>query len=418
MVMDNLGLHGIEPAYADESLQRLVEASMTSIDSKHPVPNLRPAPIIDLTLAGSATQYAGVLAALAQWDACDAAVAVVGSSARSKPGLAVHPILEHAPSFTSKPFAAFFAPEADEALALLSAKHIAGFRTPECCADAIAAMLRPRGPRRGVHTALGQVSLSLLESLTIAFQEKGQQPSEAQAYALFESLSIPCSPHEVFELSEVADAMKNEPLDPYVLKIVSHDMTHKSDVGGVLLDLDRYISWDQALEALRDRVMQHHSNPSPQVEPRTRAPSRFHQVLVQKKQKALGEVLIGYRHDAVVGPVLVLGIGGIEAALNPHVALRPAPIDLEDAYAMIAEIPGLAKYQGFRNLPKGNMRALALALCDLSRLACDPRACIDEAEINPLFIMPEGFSHGVMAVDAVVRLRAPAKRGPDRSMDQ
>ncbi|NDG05136.1 MAG: CoA-binding protein, partial [Alphaproteobacteria bacterium] len=144
MVMDNLGLHGIEPAYADASLQDLVEASIRSIDSTHPVPKLRAAPIIDLTLAGSAIQYAGVLAALAQWDACDAAVAVVGSSARSKPALAMHPILEHAPSFTTKPIAAFFAPQADEALALLSAKHIAGFRTPESCADAIAAIMRWR----------------------------------------------------------------------------------------------------------------------------------------------------------------------------------------------------------------------------------------------------------------------------------
>ncbi len=412
MVMDNLGLHGIEPAYADASLQDLVEASIRSIDSTHPVPKLRAAPIIDLTLAGSAIQYAGVLAALAQWDACDAAVAVVGSSARSKPALAMHPILEHAPSFTTKPIAAFFAPQADEALALLSAKHIAGFRTPESCADAIAAIMRWRRPRQVEHAALGQASRSLLEHLSIAFQVKNQQPNEAQAYELFESLSIPCSPHQVCELSDLAQVMKDESLDQYVLKIVSHEITHKSDLGGVLLDLDRYSSWDKALEALRDRVMQHDAILATQANPTNRARSGLRQVLVQKKQKALGEVLIGYRYDAVVGPVVVLGIGGIEAALNPHVALRPAPIDMEDAFAMIAEIPGLLRYQGFRNLPKGDMKALALALCDLSRLACDPTACIEEAEINPVFIMPEGLAHGVMAVDAVVRLRVPAKKQP------
>ncbi|MGA1348657.1 MAG: acetate--CoA ligase family protein [Burkholderiaceae bacterium] len=399
MVMDNLGLHGIEPAEADEHLQALVDQMMLAIDSTHPSPKLRQAPIIDLTLAGSAKQYAAVLAALAQWDACDAAVAVVGSSARSKPELAVHPILEHAPSFRNKPFAAFFAPEANEALALLSAKQIAGFRTAESCADAVAAMLRPRGKLEREYPTLereyptlSQQSLSRLDRLWQDWLAHARQPDEAQSYELFERLEIPCSAYRVCDPSQVSSTMQGLALDQWVLKLLSNDITHKSDIGGVLLELERYASWDEAISALQDHVGQH-------------AQHDFNKVLVQAKQKGLGEVLIGYRHDAVVGPVVVLGIGGMEAELNPQVALRPAPICLEDAQAMIAEIPSLLRYQGFRKLPRGDMGALAHAICSLSQLACDPMQRIDEAEINPLLILHEGSAHGVIAVDAVIRLR-------------
>ena len=392
MVMDNLGLHGIEPAEADEHLQALVDQMMQAIDSTHPSPKLRQAPIIDLTLAGSAKQYAAVLAALAQWDACDAAVAVVGSSARSKPELAVHPILEHAPSFRNKPFAAFFAPEANEALALLSAKQIAGFRTAESCADAVAAILRPRGKLDREYPTLSQQSLSQLDCLWQDWLAHARQPDEAQSYELFERLEIPCSEYRVCDPSQVSSTMQGLALDQWVLKLLSSDVMHKSDIGGVLLDLDRYASWDEAISALQDRVAQH-------------AQHDFNKVLVQAKQKGLGEVLIGYRHDAVVGPVVVLGIGGIEAELNPQVALRPAPICLEDAQTMIAEVPSLLRYQGFRKLPRGDMGALAHAICSLSQLACDPMQRIDEAEINPLLILHEGSAHGVIAVDAVIRLR-------------
>jgi acyl-CoA synthetase (NDP forming) len=392
MVMDNLGLHGIEPAEADEHLQALVDQMMQAIDSTHPSPKLRQAPIIDLTLAGSAKQYAAVLAALAQWDACDAAVAVVGSSARSKPELAVHPILEHAPSFRKKPFAAFFAPEANEALALLSAKQIAGFRTAESCADAVAAILRPRGKLEREYPTLSQQSLSQLDRLWQDWLAYARQPGEAQSYELFERLEIPCSEYRVCNPLQVSSTMQGLALDQWVLKLLSSDVMHKSDIGGVLLHLDRYASWDEAISALQDRVGQH-------------AQHDFNKVLVQAKQKGLGEVLIGYRHDAVVGPVVVLGIGGIEAELNPQVALRPAPICLEDAQAMIAEVPSLLRYQGFRKLPRGDMGALAHAICSLSQLACDPMQRIDEAEINPLLILHEGSAHGVIAVDAVIRLR-------------
>lgn len=392
MVMDNLGLHGIEPAEADEHLQALVDQMMQAIDSTHPPPKLRKAPIIDLTLAGSAKQYAAVLAALAQWDACDAAVAVVGSSARAKPELAVHPILEFAPSFRNKPFAAFFAPEANEALALLSAKQIAGFRTAESCADAVAAMLRPRGKLDREYPTLSQQSLSRIDRLWQDWLEHAQQPDEAQSYELFEHLEIPCSQYRVCGPLQVSSTMQGLDLDQWVLKLLSNDITHKSDIGGVLLHLDRYASWDEAISVLRDHVGQH-------------AKHDFNKVLVQAKQKGLGEVLVGYRHDPVVGPVVVLGIGGIEAELNPQVAVRAAPICFEDAQAMIAEIPSLLRYQGFRKLPRGDMRALAQAICSLSQLACDPMQRIDEAEINPLLILHEGSAHGVIAVDAVIRLR-------------
>ena len=124
--------------------------------------------------------------------------------------------------------------------------------------------------------------------------------------------------------------------------------------------------------------------------------------LVQPMVKGLGEAILGFRRDPEVGPVVLLGTGGVTAELHRDVTLRLAPVDLAEAEAMIAEVKGLKPLAGWRGLPRGDLVALAQAVVAVSRLAA--RADIAEAEINPLIIGAEGA--GVTVADAwVVRVR-------------
>ena len=126
----------------------------------------------------------------------------------------------------------------------------------------------------------------------------------------------------------------------------------------------------------------------------------------------LGEVLIGYRIDRDVGPLVLVAAGGVLTEIERDRSLRLAPVDIATAQEMIAEVRGLKAFTGYRGKPKGDLDALARAIVALSGLAHDP--AVAEAEINPLIMRPVG--EGVIAVDALVRLNPFAViPGPERS---
>jgi succinyl-CoA synthetase beta subunit len=116
----------------------------------------------------------------------------------------------------------------------------------------------------------------------------------------------------------------------------------------------------------------------------------------------LAEVLVGYRVDRDVGPLVVVATGGVFTEIHRDRALRLAPVELDTAHEMIAEVRGLTRLTGYRGLPVGDIAALAQAIVALSGLAMMDGPAILEAEINPLIVRPAGL--GVVAVDALVKL--------------
>jgi succinyl-CoA synthetase beta subunit len=128
--------------------------------------------------------------------------------------------------------------------------------------------------------------------------------------------------------------------------------------------------------------------------------ARVERVLVQQMISGLGEVLVGYRIDRDVGPLVLVAAGGVLTEIERDRSLRLAPVDLATAREMIAEVRGLKALAGYRGKPAGDLDALARAIVALSQLAGDP--AVAEAEINPLIVRPAG--EGVVAVDALVRL--------------
>jgi len=364
MVVDQLAVRGVPVASGNEATLAQLAAAGAPVE---------PGRILDLTLAGA--RYPVMKAALDTMLAApefDIVVAVVGSSARFQPELAVQPVIDSADA--AKPIIAFLAPEAPEALQKLMQAGVPCFRTPEALADAVAAALARREPKPAV-------------AVKAHARDGARTLHEFEAYALIDQLGIARAPAAVVS----ADGSAVAPLHfayPVAAKVMSEKIAHKTDAGGVALNIADADALKDAIGAMRATIAER----LPGV-----TTNRF---LVQPMMAGVGEVLIGYRVDPDAGPLVLLAMGGVLAEIHQDRALRLAPITLADAQAMIAEVRGLKALAGFRGKPAGDLDALAQALVALSQIAMRAPHVI-EAEINPLIVREAG--QGVIAVDALVR---------------
>jgi acyl-CoA synthetase (NDP forming) len=339
------------------------------------------APITDLPMGRSeGGAYTAILSALLESDHCDAVVSVIGSSAQNTQTLVER--VFRAQGRDRKPLAVFLAPRADEGLLALQENGLAGFRTPESCADAVNAYLNWRRPRERAAPDAG--GLERAEACASAFDR--ERLNEHEACRLFAALGIACAPACI-----VRDPGECGRLDveyPVAAKVLSRDIPHKSDGGLVELDVGSGGNLRVAVQRILNRV-------------RDRFPAaRLDGVLVQRMERGIAEVIVGFRRDPEVGPVVMLGVGGIAAELQRSYCVRLAPVSLESAMEMIDEVTELAMLHGFRNGPRGDRGALARAIHAFSGLAGLKVRAVDEAEINPLIVKREGS--GVIAVDGLV----------------
>ncbi|MDH0048384.1 acetate--CoA ligase family protein [Comamonas terrigena] len=363
MVVDQLGLRGItvQPV-SDATLAKLKAAQVPGSAGR----------VLDLTLAGTRYEVMkSVLDIMLEAPEFDMVVAVVGSSARFQPDLAVKPIMDSAGH--AKPLVTMLVPDAPQALAALTQAGMPCFRTPESCADAIAAVLARRVPHTPVQTVAAAPGM-------------GAALSEAQAYQLLDRLQVPHAPAATFALDGQPGQL---PFDfPVVAKVCSPEIPHKTEVGGVVLGIQNPEQLVQAFATLRANLA-------------ARAPGvACNEVLVQPLRKGLTEVLLGYRIDPDAGPIVMLAAGGIWAEVMRDRSIRLAPVSVDTAREMIAEVKLLQTVSGLRGKARGDLEALAQAISDLSQLALQPVHGVLEAEVNPLMVMPEG--QGVLAVDALV----------------
>ena len=371
-VVDRLGTLGIDTLVPDDALIALL------MDKGVPI---RKAPIIDLTLAATSDKYRAVLEALLAHPDCDAALAVVGSSAQFHPELAVKPIIGANSSQPrgAKPLAAFLAPHAEASLRLLAEAGVPAFRTPEGCADALSAYFAWRAPSEALE-ALEAGAPKWPEGLS-----RSSGMDEANALSLFESLGVPTVRRETAR----APAYEHSVPYPVAAKVLSKDLPHKTEAGGVALGIADRASFGTRMQAMLADVRSH--SPAASIEG----------VLVQSMARGLAEAIVGYRHDPMIGPVVLVGLGGQLAEIYRDMALACAPVSEEEALAMIAKVKGFAILRGFRNLPQGDLAALARAVAAVSRLALLEGQPVGEAEINPLMVCAEG----VLAVDGLVLFR-------------
>jgi acyl-CoA synthetase (NDP forming) len=364
-VVDRMGTRGVEAIAPDETLRgRLASLGVSDLDS----------PIVDLTMAATGRQYAAVLDALLESPACDAVVAVVGSSAQFHPQLAVEPILQSKRS--AKPLAAFFTPHAERSLALLAERDIAAFRTPESCVDALCAYFSWRVPRRREAQARVEWPAGIPRSGRL---------NEVQALGLISALGVPSVETAIARAPRYEHALAY----PVAAKILSPDIAHKTEAGGVALGIPGQGRYEEKVRSLLASVAA------------ARPEARIEGILVQRMESGLAEAIVGYRHDALVGPIVLVGAGGVLAEIYGDCALRIAPVGEEEAAAMLEEVKGFATLRGYRGLPRGDLAALARAVAALSRLAHLAGQPVAEAEINPLIVKGDD----VIAVDGLVVMK-------------
>ena len=320
------------------------------------------AAMVDTTLAGARkdTVVAELDRARAADDA-DVTLAVIGSSAQFKPQDALAGVIA---SSGPRPIAAFLLPEAPASLRLLAAAGIAGFRTPEACADAVRCLMEWQTPR-------GPVSLRDLSAVQALLPAADEQ----SARAVFAALGI--TNHAVAVDPASPPALRY----PVALKAVSASIAHKTEAGAVALNIANVVELQAACADMAARLG-----------------GQISGFIAQPMVRGVGEAILGYRRDPLVGPVVALGAGGVLAEIYRDMVLEVAPVDLARAHAMIAGVKGLAPARGYRGLPKGDLDALAAAIVAVSQLASLPE--ISEAEINPLIIMQDG----VVMVDALIAM--------------
>jgi acyl-CoA synthetase (NDP forming) len=365
MVVDELSVRGIDVVKpSDETFARLAAAGVKANHER----------ITDLTLAG--TRYDVMKAALDTMLSApefDVVVAVIGSSARFKPELAVKPAIDSAAC--SKPLVTFLVPDAPDALAMLTAAGVPNFRTPESCADAVAAALLRRRP---------VIAPTTRHDTTVVAT---RQLDELAAYELFEKVGVPHAPAVAVAVDAASITLPFA--YPVAVKLLSAEIAHKTEVGGVILDVRSEAELKVAMTKISDNVTSH--RPDAQVS----------KVLVQPMTSGLGEMLLGYRVDPEAGPMVLLAAGGIYTEIYRDRSIRLAPVDLAGARSMIAELSITKVFQGFRNKPHGDLEALAHAIVAMSQLAHESTVVVD-AEINPLIINQVG--EGVVAVDALIAI--------------
>jgi len=367
-VVDRIGTYGVDVVGPTDALVATLAQKNITINKSR---------IIDLTLAGAKKEiYGGVLNALLASDHCDLVLAVAGSSAQFQPQIAVEPLIEAGRG--DKALAVFLAPHAEASLKLLASAGVAGFRTPEACADSIRAW-RDWAPPVTIPAVDAKCTAAAGTLLKAA---AGKQLNEQQACTVFGALGVPQA-----QTAVMADA--NTKVDigyPVVAKILSPDIAHKTDAGGVVLNVGDASQLKKAAGDIYNRVKAKHPL------------AKLNGILVQRMERGLAEVIVGYKRDPQVGPLVVIGVGGVLAELYHDFAMRLAPVTPETAMQMIEEVKGLAVIRGYRGMPRGDCAALAQAVAAFSQLAAFDD--IAEAEINPLIVKKE--NEGVVAVDGLI----------------
>ncbi|MCF8483010.1 MAG: acetate--CoA ligase family protein [Rhodospirillum sp.] len=339
--------------------------------------------LVDVTLAGTKYEIMKeVVSTLMADPETGLLVVAIGSSAQFNPELAVRPIVDavaEAPPGAA-PVMAFPLPHAPESLAMLEAGGVPAFRNVETCAETVALFLTPPKIEDPIPVVVPSAVTDLLSGAAPGILDEVSSGDVFEALGARRPAQVVLSPGDaVPETLPFAF--------PVVVKLVSPDLPHKTEAGAIRVGVANRHALIDVIDQMTASAEKH------------RPGYRLRGVLIQEMRRGLGEALIGVTRDPLVGPVITVGMGGITTEIYKDTAVRPAPVTLETAREMVAEIKGFALFRGFRGRPKGDLEALAHCVAAVSVIAgCDH---VEEAEINPVLIGPEG--DGVVLLDALIR---------------
>jgi len=207
--------------------------------------------------------------------------------------------------------------------------------------------------------------------------------SEAQGYDLLKRYEIPVPEHEIVNNADDAVRVAEKMGYPVVAKIVSPQVVHKSDVGGVVTG----IKDDEGMKNTFDKIMQNVKKHDPNAD--------ITGIIVEKEMPSGLELIIGGKTDATFGKVITFGLGGKLVELIRDVSIKVLPIERDEIEKMIREIKGYILIKGYRGEPPGDEKELIRIIDNVSRLFYESPELV-EFDINPLIL----YEKGACAVDA------------------
>jgi len=220
-----------------------------------------------------------------------------------------------------------------------------------------------------------------------ACKEKRKYLLEPEAKTLCAQYGIPVTRFKTAKNQQEAVRHAKEIGYPIVLKIISPDIIHKWDIGGVTLNL----TTPEQVKAAYNKILQNVKKHKPDA--------RIHGVLVQEMAPSSTEVIVGATKDPQFGPAIMFGLGGIFVEVLKDVAFRIAPITQSDAREMITEVKAYPILRGYRGQPPVDTDAIAQILLNTSRLVMENQE-IKELDLNPIMV----YEKGAKTVDARIIL--------------
>lgn len=218
--------------------------------------------------------------------------------------------------------------------------------------------------------------------------------TEVESKQLLHEAGIPVAIAHLADKQKRAVEIADELGYPVVMKIVSPDVAHKSDVGGVVVGLENAKAVRKAFKDMLARVAEAAPN------------ARVQGVAIQSMAPQGTEVIVGSTTDPQFGPVIMFGLGGVFVEVLKDVAFRIVPLEERDAHQIVREIKGLPILQGVRGQPAADLQAIEQLILRVSEfISKHPE--IAELDLNPVFAYPDG----ALAVDARVVLASEEEQG-------
>lgn len=368
LVADACGMGGLDVPLLDNLTADHLSRILKSNESVNSNP-------VDVTLAGVKPEVmTAATESLLASDSVDGLVVIVGSSALAQPEIAIGALTKGARS-TQKPLIAYVSPDAPDIVRQLNLQGIPAFTAPETCAVALNAARPVAVPSSAASTQklpppsdLGKGTLN-----------------EAEAQELFAYYGVQVPEQRVVQTAAEANAAARQLGGKVVLKVLSKAIAHKSDIGGVKVGLTP----ETVSVAFETMAAQVSKNGAPVIEG----------YLLQKMLTGGIEFILGFRRDPQLGPLVLLGAGGVFAEIMGDTAIRLLPISEDEARSMIAELRLSRVLTGFRGGPAYDVDALVKATLAFAEMGESLGSRLTEAEINPLFVMPQGS--GVVAADGL-----------------
>jgi acetyltransferase len=276
-----------------------------------------------------------------------------------------------------------------------SVPNVAVLQGMDRAVTAIKSLIEYAGLRKEVPDILSSSKASARKVLEKALKEaKGAALDEVASKALLKAYGIPISQEAIAQTAADAVKIARKIGFPVVAKVVSADILHKSDIGGVILNLNNAAEVKKAFNDITARVKKLKNKP------------KLEGILIAQQVKADLELVVGASLDAEMGPVVLFGTGGVDIELLKDVALAGAPLDAAEAKQLIARTKAGVKINGYRGKPALHEPSVVKALVGLSNLIADAGNRIASIDVNPFLINPRT---GV-AVDALIVLNNEAAR--------